>query len=400
MATLGYEAQSWKEGILVGHLLVFIAAAYCYWIVRRFSLGFPRLVASTPALAVYTLVPFIWSHDTHLTGVGCFYCIVTWIASFKVLLLCWGTGAGCDPWVEPIFPRFAIVMMYPAHVKQTGKVVKRVPVKYSSLIDYVSKSETWYMLFARSVVKSVVLALLLQITVSSLDTLPLIVLHLLTTLQLYLFATTLLEVLAAVANFFFGVTIEPHFDNPFVSVSLQEFWGQRWNLLVSSCLRETVYNPVLHLLQRSDDKPETSDQALSTNLAESEDLFLTRRSKRSSGVTNTDFSKAQGARRKFDLDKLIALLASFLVSGIMHEGAVYYMTWNATWRMTSFFVVHGVAVALETAWKIQYPKTRPSRVVSTLLTLSFTFITAHWLFWPPVDCKIAVISSELLNLRF
>lgn len=169
---------------------------------------------------------------------------------------------------------------------------------------------------------------------------------------------------------------------------------------MSSCLRETVYNPVLHLLQRSDDKPETSDQALSTNLAESEDLFLTRRSKRSSGVTNTDFSKAQGARRKFDLDKLIALLASFLVSGIMHEGAVYYMTWNATWRMTSFFVVHGVAVALETAWKIQYPKTRPSRVVSTLLTLSFTFITAHWLFWPPVDCKIAIISSELLNLRF
>lgn len=101
----------------MGYFLVFIVVVYCYWIVRRFLLGFFCFVVFILVLVVYIFVFFIWSYDIYLIGVGCFYCIVIWIVLFKVLFFCWGIGVGCDFWVELIFLRFVIVMMYFVYVK-------------------------------------------------------------------------------------------------------------------------------------------------------------------------------------------------------------------------------------------------------------------------------------------
>lgn len=352
------EVETWKEGLLLSHVLAFFTAAYCYYFIRNLPLGFSRFISCIPVVALYAWVPHIFNRSTHLVGLASLYCILTWIGSFKLLLLCWGLGPGSE---SSSFARFAIAMTYPIHITRPGKVVKRVTEPYhsSSWWAQVSKSEIWYMLVFRSLLKLMALTVPLRLLVHR-DEYPTMIVHLLTSLQLYLFASTVLEVFAAVANAIFGVTLEPHFDNPFAAASLAEFWGRRWNLLVSNCLRETVYNPVLTLLER-----------------------------------NLRVSKEQ---RRFDVAKLVAMQAAFLVSGLMHELLVYYASQEVTWEMMSFFVVQGVAVSLEGAWKLYFPKMRPPRVVATILTLGFAFLSAHYLFWPPVDGVSEQVAVEMRQM--
>ncbi|KAJ6429979.1 hypothetical protein OIU84_021400 [Salix udensis] len=38
--------------------------------------------------------------------------------------------------------------------------------------------------------------------------------------------------------------LEPPSNEPYLSTSLQDFWGRRWNLMVTNLLRHTVYKPV------------------------------------------------------------------------------------------------------------------------------------------------------------
>lgn len=381
MAVLGFEVQGWRDGLALGHIVAILAAAHCYWNVRKLPLGLPRLIACTPLFVAFAYLPLIFNRETHLVGIAMFYCIMTWMATFKVLLLCWNTGPGYDPWVANSFPRFAVVMTYPAHMKRAGISVKKVPVQYPSWIDHVTKSEAWYMLLLRSALKLIALALILHLLLRQ-RPYPKLVVHLLFSIQLYLFVTIVLETLAAFANTAFGVTIEPHFDNPFAAVSLEEFWARRWNLLVSNALRETVFNPVLYLLRKLEtgDCPETR-----VSHSKSQDL--------------TECLSEEAAPREargFDMPKLVAMLAAFLVSGLAHELSVYYTTSRVTWEMNSFFIVQGVAVALEAAWKIYFPGVKLTRPAGKVLTLGFAFFTAHWLFWPPLD---GVSDQVLLEMK-
>lgn len=406
MAVFGFEVQTWMEGLLLSHVLAGLAAAYCYYVVTKLSLGLYRFISSIPVLALYACLPLIFNRSTHLVGVTSLYCTLTWIASFKLLLLCWGQGPGSDP---SSFPRFAIVMLYPVHVKRPGKVVKRVECDpFPSWWVHVSKSEDWHMLVFRSLVKLVVLVLLLYI-LSFRHGFPGMILHLLLSLEVYLFGTIVVELLAAVANGLFGIPMEPHFDNPFAADSLEEFWGRRWNLLVSNCLRETVYDPVLYLLGSSPQEIRGSEKkgsaqrsrrasaSESVPVAQEKDKRLRRASPGAKFV-----GKQKGNGRRIHLPKLVAMLAVFLVSGLCHELLVYYATLEVKWEMMSFFLVQGVAVAGEEAWKLAYPAMRPPRLVAKLGTMGFLFLTAHWLFWPPVDGiseQMAVEMRKIYLLR-
>lgn len=41
-----------------------------------------------------------------------------------------------------------------------------------------------------------------------------------------------------------GLEIAPHFNQPYFSDSCASFWGKRWNLTVSNCLRGPVFDPI------------------------------------------------------------------------------------------------------------------------------------------------------------
>ncbi|RYR79874.1 hypothetical protein Ahy_A01g004670 isoform D [Arachis hypogaea] len=80
-----------------------------------------------------------------------------------------------------------------------------------------------------------------------------------------------------------------------------------------------------------------------------------------------------------------AMLATFLVSGLMHELIYYYLSRvSPTWEVTWFFVLHGVCTAVEVAVKKVMIRRgwRLHPVVSGLLTLTFLAVSGNWLFFP------------------
>ncbi|OMO76945.1 putative acyltransferase [Corchorus capsularis] len=144
---------------------------------------------------------------------------------------------------------------------------------------------------------------------------------------------------AALVRVFLGVELEQQFNEPYLSTSLQDFWGRRWNIMVTSILRPTVYEPVIKLSAR----------------------FVPRR-----------------------WAPIPAILATFVVSAIMHELIFYYLgRMRPNWEITGFFLLHGGCLMAEIAFKKALgDKWRLPRVVSTPLTVGFVMATGFWLFFP------------------
>ncbi|RZC58637.1 hypothetical protein C5167_005943 [Papaver somniferum] len=112
-------------------------------------------------------------------------------------------------------------------------------------------------------------------------------------LYLYLSLEILLAFGATLARVMLGAELEPQSNEPYLSTSLQDFWGKRWNLMVSSILRPTVYHPVRHI---------------------------------SSHIFGRNWASVP------------AVLATFVVSSLMHALIFYYMhsmepTWEATFLL-------------------------------------------------------------------
>ncbi|KAA8527024.1 hypothetical protein F0562_008747 [Nyssa sinensis] len=146
---------------------------------------------------------------------------------------------------------------------------------------------------------------------------------------------------SALVRVLIGLELERPSDEPYFATSLQDFWGRRWNLAVTNILRHTVYKPVRSA---------------------------------SAAVIGSKWAP------------LLAVLTSFLVSGLMHELLFYFVTGaTPTWEMTSFFVLHGVCVVVEMGVKRALTdRWRLHWAVSGPLTVGFVMVTSFWLFFPPI----------------
>jgi hypothetical protein len=79
------------------------------------------------------------------------------------------------------------------------------------------------------------------------------------------------------------------------------------------------------------------------------------------------------------------VIATFAVSGFMHEIMFYYITLGElTGEVSLFFLLHGVCTALEGWWVRHKNWWVPPRPVRPVLTLGFIAITGYWLFFPPI----------------
>jgi len=164
------------------------------------------------------------------------------------------------------------------------------------------------------------------------------------TLLYYCYLYLGLEIVLAFITFtvqsVFGFEIEPLFNKPYLCTSLQDFWSHRWNIMITRILRPTVYNPVRRIFN---------------------------------DVVNPMYATS------------IAMLATFLVSGLMHELMYYYLTRvSPTWEVTCFFVLHGVCTTVEVAVKkVALRRGRQlHHAVSRLLVMVFLVSTCWWLFLP------------------
>ncbi|KAG2333167.1 hypothetical protein Bca52824_004347 [Brassica carinata] len=137
-----------------------------------------------------------------------------------------------------------------------------------------------------------------------------------------------------------GLDLQPQFNEPYLATSLQDFWGRRWNLMVSDILRSSVYTPVRKICQH---------------------------------FVNTEWAM------------IIGVLATFIASGVLHELLYVYLTREMhTGEVTWFFVLHGVCTMVEVLGKKKtFVGRQPVRpIVSQFLTVGFVSLTSGWLFFP------------------
>ncbi|KAK9155447.1 hypothetical protein Sjap_002927 [Stephania japonica] len=318
-------------------IAIYASLVYSYFIAKNIKPGKIRLILLLPIIALFTLIPLNFS-SPYVGGMTAL--LITWLANFKLLLLVFDKGPLCSSSSISLI-QFISVATLPIKIKPpqnttTGSL--KSPLNYT--------------------IKIVVLAIVFQLYAYR-PHLHYNVILTLYCLHIYLNTEILLALFAVPARALLKFEIEPQFDEPYMATSLQDFWGRRWNLMVSSILRPSVYEPVKIVL-----------------------------------------GPVMGKR----WGSAYAMMASFAVSGLMHELMYYYLTRvKPTWEVTWFFVVHGVCTALEVLVKKSElgEKWRLNRVVSGVLTIGFVMVTSFWLFFPQlVRNRVDLRGIEELGAAF
>ncbi|KAF6998859.1 LOW QUALITY PROTEIN: hypothetical protein CFC21_014945 [Triticum aestivum] len=279
--------------------------------------GLPRLVALLPLFPFLAAAPLALTSSVIVRATAAFF--LAWLCVFKLALLAAGRGP-LDP-ALPVLP-FLITALLP--VKLRGAAGAAALTKASKPVSLVSCAA-----------KVAVIAAILSIYPYNSRLHP-YARRAVYGVHIYCFLDLFFPCIAAAAGAL-GMETEPQFDRPYLASSLRDFWGRRWNLMVSAILRPSVYDPV--------------------------------RARAGSPA---------------------GVLATFLVSGLMHEGMVYYLSLRRPdGGMTAFFLLHGACCVAE-GWCARRWAARgwpsPPRAVATVLVVVFVAGTSFWLFFPPL-CK-------------
>ncbi|XP_038897084.1 probable long-chain-alcohol O-fatty-acyltransferase 5 [Benincasa hispida] len=305
-------------------LSVLASLLYSYFISSKLPKGLPRLLSLLPILYLFTLLPLLVSSILFAGIVASF---ITWLASFKLLLFSFDLGPLVS---EPpfSFPLFASLVCFPVRMKQNQpNPVPENPPKPIDSPKLPLNLPTKVLLFAILTVADEALPRYLKLCYHC--------------AALYFFIDVVVGFFNTIVRWSFGIELEEPSNEPYLATSLQDFWGRRWNILVSNILKLTVFLPV-----------------------------------RSAMISRT------GRRRS----AAVAVFAVFVVSGLMHELLFYYVNRVApSWEVTAFFVLQGICVLVEFQLKTAVgDKFRLHWAVSLPFTLGFTVTTASWLFFPPV----------------
>ncbi|WCJ33019.1 MBOAT (membrane bound O-acyl transferase) family protein [Euphorbia peplus] len=309
------EDQEELKSLIKVWIMATTSLSYSYLITSKFPKGILRLLSLLPIFYLFFLLPFSLS-SFHLGGPTAFFLV--WLANSKLLLFAFDLGPLSSPPPSNLIHFISLASL---------------PIKLNPNLNANSKSPVLLL-----PIKLLIILLLFH----SYNYKHLIHPHLILAcycLHLYLELEIVLAISAIPARAFSGFELEPQFNEPYLSTSLQDFWGRRWNLMVTSILRPTVYYPV-----------------------------------------RSCFRALFGPKWASSL----AILATFVVSGLMHELIYFYLTRvSPTWEVTCFFVLHGVCVAFEVAVKrVIKDKWRLEPVISGPLTVVFVGLTAVWLFFP------------------
>ncbi|EER90132.1 hypothetical protein BDA96_10G274500 [Sorghum bicolor] len=286
--------------------------------------GLLRLFALTPVLALLLILPFLIQLYS-VRGLTAFFLV--WLGEFKLLLLAFGHGP-LHPRIRPL--PFVFTAALPVKLRQ--QVSNDAAAAAAAVTVAKPKTKTKTVLLSSSIKFAIMVAIFQHLHYSKERTHPYVAFVLYGVIT-YCILDSVLPCLAATGTAALGMELEPQFNKPYLSASLQDFWGRRWNLMASAVLRPSVYDPV-----------------------------------------------------RARLGAAAGVLATFLVSGLMHEVVVcYYLTLRApTGELTAFFLLHGACVCAERWCARRCSGARPPRLVATPLVMAFLAGTACWLFLPPI----------------
>lgn len=262
--------------------LLLLSLNYSYFFVPKFPKGIPRIIALAPIFYLLYFFPWCFSF-AFLRGILSFF--ITWITSFKLILLCFNKGplSLCKNPID-----FILISIFPL----------RIPREVHQKNDESSNSDG-------------------PSSKNSIEN----------------------SRVSSSSSIYERYEMEEIFKQPYLATSFQDFWGRRWNRYSSKMLRLTIYDPTNEALK---------------NLS-----FLGK---------NTS--------------KALAIVATFVVSAIMHELMFYHITCGLCLKLTCevmwFFVLQGICIACEKVfhaknWVIMDPRVSIS-LKRIFIVLSFYFL--------------------------
>ncbi|KAK3199850.1 hypothetical protein Dsin_023265 [Dipteronia sinensis] len=311
-------------------VLAMASLSYCYYIASRIPTGLFRVLSVLPVVYLFILLPLRLS-SANIGGLTAF--LLVWLANFKLLLFSVNQGPLSPP--PPNLFHFISVACLPIKIKPPSSSTALKKNTNDHVIKKAYNHKTQQVLL---VIKVVLLGLIYY-AYNYKQNFHMSFILVLYCCNMYLQLELLLVISATPARVLFGFELEPQFNEPYLATSLQDFWGHRWNLMVTSILRPTVYYPIRRISKR---------------------------------LMGSAWAHPT------------AVMASFAVSGLMHEVMYYYITRvPPTWEVFWFFALHGVFLILEVTAKRAFPGKLPllSAVYGPLVVV-FVAVTSVWLFWP------------------
>ncbi|XVF70776.1 hypothetical protein PTKIN_Ptkin11bG0189400 [Pterospermum kingtungense] len=310
-------------------VLAIASVVYCYFIAAKTPKGLRRLLFLFPIIILLATIPFNL-YTFHIGAPAWFY--LAWLCNFKLLLFAFDQGPLSSSSSLDVL-HFILIGGFPIKIRQNSHKIKNIgeiPSQDKYHLEVPSS-------ISEAINKSTLLALLCYCYNYKQSFHPNVLLTLYF-FHCYLLIQLLLAVGAIPAQLILGCELEPQFNAPLVSTSLQDFWGHRWNLRVSDILRATIYDPLRGILKR---------------------------------------------RIPPQWATYVAVFITFMASGLMHELLYYHITRaSPTWEVTWFFVLQGIFVDIEILLKKKLAATnkfRLHRVVSGPLALANIAVTAGWL---------------------
>ncbi|KAH7857232.1 hypothetical protein Vadar_010402 [Vaccinium darrowii] len=224
----------------------------------------PRFFSFIPVVSLFFALP-LKLHSVQLGGNTAFF--IAWLSNFKLLLLAFSEGPLSDPSLSPL--RFIAVACFPIRIETTQDGQNPPPKLENSPKSQkdghnsqnpppngqnrenpgLETNEEGNKSVWNYAVKIVLLALFIRIYEYSDRMHPKVIL-VIYCFHIYFSLEIALATAAAMVRALFGLELEPQFNDPYLSTSLQDVWGRRWNLVVSRTLRPTVYEPVLRVTAR------------------------------------------------------------------------------------------------------------------------------------------------------
>ncbi|CAL1354072.1 unnamed protein product [Linum trigynum] len=313
---------------------ILASLSYCHFISSKLPKGKIRLLSILPIVSLFAYLPLLFTYIFPIAFTSCF---ISWLANFKLLLFAFDKGplTTRDPPVSLFY--FIVIAVFPARIKPKLEN----PCRQNSQNG--GKSPPLPILPLNWPTKALLLAILVGSHGQMMENLHPFALRFMYCGMMFLFVDVSFGACNFILTAAIDVEVHPPSDEPYLSTSLRDFWGRRWNLMVTEMLRSMVYFPV-----------------------------------------KTTLSPVVGKKWA----PLPALLTTFLVSGLAHE-MVYYHTIreSPTWEVTWFFVLHGLGLAAEVGLGALLGEKRVSRIhwaVKWALTMGFVMPTSMWLFFPPV----------------
>ncbi|CAD7697985.1 unnamed protein product [Ostreobium quekettii] len=336
---LGPDSIPWA---IRAALLVVYGLGSAWWVRavgQHMRAGLLPAALLAPVLIANAAVPLMFEPDKEVLSIAVLSFIFSWLANAKMVAFYLGRGPLARHLDSGFLP-FAAFLLLPLLPKDTAHgeglrdkeaTARRVSSKHATLA-----------------LGKAVLLMAVCLALANVD-MPHVPRDLLYALGMYGLLGVIMDGTCSLTCMF-GLELAPHFDKPWLSTSVAEFWGRRWNLVAADSLRALAFDPLREgRLFRVSPKPAQPRSASSHLLA-----------------------------------TMVGVLLTFALSGLFHGATFWHLTRTFGWRWLAFFCLQGPLVIIE-RFIVRRLWPKMPQIVAILYAIAALELGGRYLFIAPAE---------------